>query len=290
MCGSVFTVRAASASLPARAAPCEPPWTTDRANTTRRCKSDPAIPVFTQYDCTISQNYTRGFLHVASSSLVLCLSRVVLGTGCEASATSVQEMVASPPTLSHVGGVSPAQCAAKTTCLWRRLGGLATDCPACFQLCSSPCRHVERWTFSRADCNYHHDKLLTQDRSFSHAASRRTSLPTLPTHGRPRPPSGHRPEGPRRRGTGQTCLLRKFLGPGNTRALAQTIATRQSPLHAHHSQGAVVAKANGKLRQLHVLCPFWCTPSGSNNGREDKQGPVHSEHGFFRRDGKRPLS
>ena len=52
---------------------------------------DPAIPVFMQYDYTISQNYTRGFLHVASSSLVLCLSRVVLGTGCEASATPVQE-------------------------------------------------------------------------------------------------------------------------------------------------------------------------------------------------------
>ena len=212
---------------------------------------DPATPVLLQYDCTISQNYTRGFLHVASSSLVLCCEAT--GNVCFATDTLTR-------------GISHAQCAATTTCLWRRLGGLATDYLACFRLCSCPCRHVERWTFSRAGSNYHHDKLLTQDRSCSRAASRRTSLPTLPTHGRQRPPSKHRPEGPRRRGTGQTCLLRKFLGPGNTRALAQTIATRQAPLHTHHSQGAVVAKANGKLRQLHVQCPFWCTPSGSNMG------------------------
>ena len=240
---------------------------------------DPAIPVFLQYDCTISQNYTRGFFHVASSSLVLC---------CEASGTPVQEMVAS--TLSHVGDISHAQCSATTTCLWRRLASrptvsVSSDCVP------RPCCHFERWTFSSADCNNHHNKLLTQDRSCSRATHQEGHhCRHVPTHGRHRPPSGHRPEGPRRRGTGQTYLLRKFCGPGNTSALTQTIATRPAPLHAHHSQGAVVAKPNGKLRQLHVLCPFWFTPSGTNNGREDKQGPVHWEHGFFRRDGKRPLS
>ena len=42
-----------------------------------------------------------------------------------------------------------------------------------------------------------------------------------------------------------------------TRTLAQSMATRQAPLHADPSHGADVAKPNGKLSLLHVLCPLW---------------------------------
>ena len=68
-----------------------------------------------------------------------------------------------------------------------------------------------------------------------------------------------------------------------TSTLAQTIATCQTPLHAHHSQGADVAKSSGKLRFLHVLCPFWTQVySIWFKQWESKQESAHWEHGFFR--------
>ena len=60
-------------------------------------------------------------------------------------------------------------------------------------------------------------------------------------------------------------LFREFL----VRTLAETIATKQAPLIAHRSKGADVAKTDGKLRLLHVLCPSGprSTRSGSRLGR-----------------------
>ena len=128
MCGNVFTVRAAFAARQREQSLANHPANDRQDEHDTQTQPDPATPVLLQYDCTISQNYTRGFLHVASSSLVLCCE----GTGNVCFATD---------TLTR--GISHAQCAATTTCLWRRLGGLATDYLACFRLCSCPCRHVE---------------------------------------------------------------------------------------------------------------------------------------------------
>ena len=70
-----------------------------------------------------------------------------------------------------------------------------------------------------------------------------------------------------------------------TRTLAQTIATCQTPLQAHRSQGADVAKPNGKLRLLHVLCPFWTQVysrlryhnelQAADSARREQLGPPH---------------
>ena len=74
-------------------------------------------------------------------------------------------------------------------------------------------------------------------------------------------------------------LFRELLA----RTLAQTIATKQAPLIAHRSKGADVAKTNGKLRLLHVLCPFWTQVySVWFKAWENSQQPLHWEHGFFR--------
>ena len=73
-------------------------------------------------------------------------------------------------------------------------------------------------------------------------------------------------------------LFREFL----TRTLAQTIATKQAPL-IDRSKGADVAKPNGELRLLHVLCTFWTQVySIWFKAWENSQQRLHWEHGFFR--------
>ena len=68
-----------------------------------------------------------------------------------------------------------------------------------------------------------------------------------------------------------------------TRKLAQTISTRQAPLIAHRSRGADIAKPNGKLRLLHILCPFWTQVySAWFQQWGSRQEAVYWEHGFFR--------
>ena len=57
--------------LPARAAPCEPPWTTDRANTTRRRSLTQPYPFFCNTTAPSLRITHAAALHVASSSLVL---------------------------------------------------------------------------------------------------------------------------------------------------------------------------------------------------------------------------
>ena len=58
-----------------------------------------------------------------------------------------------------------------------------------------------------------------------------------------------------------------------TRALAQTTALPPDRLHDAR---------DGKLRLLHVLCPFWIQVySIWFKKRQDKQRPVHRKHGFF---------
>ena len=67
-----------------------------------------------------------------------------------------------------------------------------------------------------------------------------------------------------------------------TRTLAQTTATRQPPLIAHRSRAVDVAKSNGKLRLLHVLCPVWTmVKSIWFNTYAKEQKARHWEHGFF---------
>ena len=67
------------------------------------------------------------------------------------------------------------------------------------------------------------------------------------------------------------------------RTLAQTISTRQAPLIAHRSRGADIAKPNGKLWLLHILCPFWTQVySAWFQQWGNKQEAVYWEHGFFR--------